>query len=68
MTSVTALFNQKHSLNVICVFYFHFIRSRLVSASDVTPTERWLNVWCIWLGLQRFVDVIDYFDYKKYVD
>ncbi len=20
----------------------------LVSASDVTPTERWLNVWCIW--------------------
>jgi len=20
----------------------------IVSASDVTPTERWLNVWCIW--------------------
>ncbi len=20
----------------------------VVSASDVTPTERWLNVWCIW--------------------
>ncbi len=20
----------------------------LVSASDVTPTDRWLNVWCIW--------------------
>ncbi len=22
--------------------------SQVVSASDVTPTERWLNVWCIW--------------------
>ncbi len=21
---------------------------KLVSASDVTPTDRWLNVWCIW--------------------
>ncbi len=21
---------------------------RLVSASDITPTDRWLNVWCIW--------------------
>ncbi len=21
---------------------------RVVSASDVTPTDRWLNVWCIW--------------------
>ncbi len=21
---------------------------RLVSASDVTPTDHWLNVWCIW--------------------
>ncbi len=20
----------------------------LVSASDITPTDRWLNVWCIW--------------------
>ncbi len=20
----------------------------VVSASDVTPTERWLNIWCIW--------------------
>ncbi len=30
MTSITALFNQKHSLNVICVGYFTFnlIRSR----------------------------------------
>ncbi len=22
--------------------------SSVVSASDVTPTDRWLNVWCIW--------------------
>ncbi len=21
---------------------------KVVSASDVTPTDRWLNVWCIW--------------------
>ncbi len=30
LTSITALFNQKHSLNVICVGYFTFnlIRSR----------------------------------------
>ncbi len=25
-----------------------YICSDLVSASDVTPTDRWLNVWCIW--------------------
>ncbi len=24
------------------------VTSRVVSASDVTPTNRWLNVWCIW--------------------
>ncbi len=23
-------------------------RYNVVSASDVTPTDRWLNVWCIW--------------------
>ncbi len=28
MASITALFNQKHSLNITCVFCFHFIRSR----------------------------------------
>ncbi len=26
----------------------HSLRLNLVSASDVTPTDRWLNVWCIW--------------------
>ncbi len=35
MILITALFNQKHSLNVICVFYLHFIRSR----PTVPPTE-----------------------------
>ncbi len=36
-------------------FYLHFPYCPnffwfgvVVSASDVTPTERWLNVWCIW--------------------
>ncbi len=24
------------------------VRSMVVSASDATPTDRWLNVWCIW--------------------
>ncbi len=24
------------------------VKFSLVSASDVTPTDRWLNVWCIW--------------------
>ncbi len=24
------------------------ITAHIVSTSDVTPTERWLNVWCIW--------------------
>ncbi len=24
------------------------VTQSLVSASDVTPTDRWLNVWCIW--------------------
>ncbi len=34
MTSITALFNQKHSLNVICVGYltFNLIRSRPTAA------------------------------------
>ncbi len=28
----------------------NFVRatSCIVSASDVTPTDRWLNIWCIW--------------------
>ncbi len=29
-----------------CAIYLAWID--LVSASDVTPTDRWLNVWCIW--------------------
>ncbi len=44
--------------NIVC-FFFWFCQtkivpnkaicaSQLVSASDVTLTERWLNVWCIW--------------------
>ncbi len=31
---------------------YHVIKTvthTLVSASDVMPTDRWLNVWCIWL-------------------
>ncbi len=24
------------------------VHESVVSASDVTPTERWLNIWCIW--------------------
>ncbi len=26
----------------------HPVSCLIVSASDVTPMERWLNVWCIW--------------------
>ncbi len=33
-------------------FYLFFLFCatyiKVVSASDVTPTDRWLNVWCIW--------------------
>ncbi len=33
----------------ICIFvYCSFVVCVIVSASDVTPTDRWLNVWCIW--------------------
>ncbi len=27
---------------------FNVIRSDVVSASDITPMDHWLNVWCIW--------------------
>ncbi len=27
---------------------YHSTMLQVVSASDVTPTDRWLNVWCIW--------------------
>ncbi len=44
MTSVTALFNQKYKLNVICVFYFHFITSR----PTTPPRELKLLTWRNW--------------------
>ncbi len=27
---------------------FIFVSVLIVSASDIAPTDRWLNVWCIW--------------------
>ncbi len=30
------------------IYYWSQNRASLVSASDVTPTDRWLNIWCIW--------------------
>ncbi len=30
----------------------------IVSASDVTPTERWLNVWCIWHTYLKTLQVV----------
>ncbi len=31
-----------------CWYCKIWVTHKLVSASDVTPTDRWLNVWCIW--------------------
>ncbi len=33
---------------VYIYIYIYIYTVTLVSASDVTPTDRWLNVWCIW--------------------
>ncbi len=33
----------------VCLhIYKEFFIVTVVSASDVTPTDRWRNVWCIW--------------------
>ncbi len=52
LTSRTYLVNQLHQKNnvwlALWLIVTRYVRLELVSASDVTPTDRWLNVWYIW--------------------
>ncbi len=41
-------FNGAEIRKKLCRPPLRFVTTTIVSASDIMPTERWLNVWCIW--------------------